>query len=158
MLARFAPSASLRSPNPIPLTRKGSHPNTPQFYIPSGHVNGGEGGIRTHVPRSSGTAFRERRLKPLGNLSLQPPYKLGYPSSINGMNLPRFMPKGGMCSFASLPPPPFGRRTHVPRSSGTAFRERRLKPLGNLSGLHFVSQLSVRTSEQIFRRSCSPNF
>ena len=27
-------------------------------------VHGGEGGIRTHVPRSSGTAFRERRLKP----------------------------------------------------------------------------------------------
>ena len=49
-----------------------------------------------------------------------------------------------MCSLASpctpcgaglrsLRLPLRGRRTHVPRLSGTAFRERRLKPLGNLS-------------------------
>ena len=30
----------------------------------SAKFSGGEGGIRTHVPRLSGTAFRERRLKP----------------------------------------------------------------------------------------------
>jgi hypothetical protein len=54
-LASLTPPPSGRRTIPGKKHRGGSHPNTPQFYITFGDVNGGEGGIRTHV------SFRENR-------------------------------------------------------------------------------------------------
>ena len=58
------------------------------------------------------TAFRERRLKPLGNLSdylkqIKTIDSFFNPSYLKtGTNLKWFVPEGGMCSVAPLLPPP----------------------------------------------------
>ncbi len=71
------------------------------------------------------TAFRERRLKPtrqpLQNSANKPIVGSDPP---DWHEKPHFVPEGGMCSVASLLPPPSGRRTHVslrenPVSDGT---------------------------------------
>jgi len=96
-------------------------------------------GRRTHVPRSSGTAFRERRLKPtrqplqnFANKSMSGSHPTRLPRTIwvraRGWDvLSRFALYTMRCR-ASLLPPPCGRRTHVPRLSGIPLQAGRLKP------------------------------
>ena len=50
-------------------TRSPGAPDRPLQHLATNQPSGGEGGIRTHAPLYTETAFRERHHQPLGHLS-----------------------------------------------------------------------------------------
>jgi len=65
------------------------------------------GGVAEPTSPFGRTAFRERRLKPLGNLSIPMLYNLNWSNlppiiNINGTNLKCFVPEGGQLRSSSF--------------------------------------------------------